>query len=168
VNWDAVGAIGEIVGAAAVLSTLVYLALQTRQARVAAEETAKYSGLQATHSIVDLYVDARRMLIEHRELIARANEGQVLSESDRLALSLVFHDLFYAAAYSHLSSTSAGSVHAEGADVDYFASLLSENPAAIAEWHRHKHLVAKMSTEFVALVDETLAASSERQPSRNC
>ena len=31
VNWDALGALGEIVGAAAVVITLVYLAVQTRQ-----------------------------------------------------------------------------------------------------------------------------------------
>ena len=30
-SWDAIGAIGELVGAAAVVVTLVYLALQVRQ-----------------------------------------------------------------------------------------------------------------------------------------
>ncbi len=30
INWDAVGAIGELVGAAAVVATLIYLAAQTR------------------------------------------------------------------------------------------------------------------------------------------
>ena len=30
-NWDAIGAVGEIIGALAVLATLVYLALQVRQ-----------------------------------------------------------------------------------------------------------------------------------------
>ena len=31
VNWDAVGAIGEVVGALAVVLTLIYLSIQTRQ-----------------------------------------------------------------------------------------------------------------------------------------
>ena len=31
INWDAVGAVGEIFGAAAVLVTLIYLARQIRQ-----------------------------------------------------------------------------------------------------------------------------------------
>ena len=31
VNWDALGAVGEIVGAIAVVMTLIYLAVQTRQ-----------------------------------------------------------------------------------------------------------------------------------------
>ena len=30
-NWDAIGAIGEIIGAIAVVSTLFYLAVQIRQ-----------------------------------------------------------------------------------------------------------------------------------------
>ena len=32
-NWDAIGAIGEIIGALAVLVTLIYLAVQVRQAK---------------------------------------------------------------------------------------------------------------------------------------
>ena len=35
VNWDAIGAIGEIIGAVAVVATLLYLAVQTRQLRSA-------------------------------------------------------------------------------------------------------------------------------------
>ena len=30
-NWEAIGALGEIVGAVAVIATLVYLAIQIRQ-----------------------------------------------------------------------------------------------------------------------------------------
>jgi hypothetical protein len=36
-NWDAVGAIGEIVGATAVVVTLIYLAVQVRQSTVATQ-----------------------------------------------------------------------------------------------------------------------------------
>jgi hypothetical protein len=31
VNWDAIGAVAEVIGALAVLITLIYLALQIRQ-----------------------------------------------------------------------------------------------------------------------------------------
>ena len=46
-NWDALGAIGELVGAVAVLLTLIYLAVQTRLARIASEETRKLVALEA-------------------------------------------------------------------------------------------------------------------------
>ena len=40
-NWAAIGAVGEIVGAIAVVATLGYLAIQTRHARQAVELRAE-------------------------------------------------------------------------------------------------------------------------------
>ena len=42
-NWDAIGAIGEILGAAAVVATLVYLAIQVRSAKSAAADVNRLS-----------------------------------------------------------------------------------------------------------------------------
>lgn len=39
-NWDAIGAVGEIIGAVAVLVTLIYLAIQVRHARRAQQAEA--------------------------------------------------------------------------------------------------------------------------------
>jgi hypothetical protein len=44
-NWDAAGALGEMVGAFAVLATLFYLALQVQHARKEAQGTRKESAL---------------------------------------------------------------------------------------------------------------------------
>ena len=44
-NWEAIGAIGEVVGAVAVIATLIYLALQIRQNTAALRSTAT----QAAH-----------------------------------------------------------------------------------------------------------------------
>ncbi len=38
-NWDAIGAVGEIVGAAAVVVTLIYVAVQIRLARSVATDS---------------------------------------------------------------------------------------------------------------------------------
>lgn len=40
-NWDAIGAIGELVGSLAVLLTLIYLAIQVRHSRHLLEENRK-------------------------------------------------------------------------------------------------------------------------------
>ena len=42
-NWDAIGAVGEILGAAAVVATLVYLAIQVRSAKSAAADVNRLS-----------------------------------------------------------------------------------------------------------------------------
>ena len=47
-NWDAIGAIGEIVGALAVVSTLAYLAVQIRQSSNVAQGQMEMTSSQAT------------------------------------------------------------------------------------------------------------------------
>lgn len=39
-NWDAIGAVGEVIGAIAVVATLIYLSLQTRQNTKAVEHAS--------------------------------------------------------------------------------------------------------------------------------
>ena len=46
-NWDALGAIGEIIGAVAVVVTLLYVARQIRQANAQTQATARYSFVEA-------------------------------------------------------------------------------------------------------------------------
>ena len=60
-NWDEVGAIGQVLGSIAVFITLVYLALQVRQAR-----------REVQHSISQSRADAVRHL-----LLNRANEERI-------------------------------------------------------------------------------------------
>ena len=50
-NWEAIGAIGEIVGAIAVVATLAYLATQVRYARLAASDNSRQN---RTQGILDL------------------------------------------------------------------------------------------------------------------
>ena len=46
-NWDAIGAIGEIVGAAAVVVTLIYVAVQVRQNTKSMDESLELALAQA-------------------------------------------------------------------------------------------------------------------------
>ncbi len=46
-NWDALGAVGEIVGAVAVVITLLYLARQIHQANAQTQAQARYSFVEA-------------------------------------------------------------------------------------------------------------------------
>ena len=59
-SFQELGSLGELVGALAVLATLVYLAMQTRQTRIAAEQSAYFSQNQATIGTVEMYRRRRR------------------------------------------------------------------------------------------------------------
>ena len=56
-NWDAAGVIAEIIGAAAVVITLMYLSIQIRSAR---EETQ----VQGTYPSLDQYANWQSHLID--------------------------------------------------------------------------------------------------------
>ena len=50
-NWDAIGAIGEIVGAIGVIATLAYLAIQIRQNTKSLEIQSFENGVSEANSI---------------------------------------------------------------------------------------------------------------------
>ena len=54
-NWDAIGAIGELLGAAAVLFTLIYLAVQIRQ-NTSAVATATYESTMTGFNDINIVV----------------------------------------------------------------------------------------------------------------
>ena len=52
-NWEAIGAAGELVGAIVVLFTLIYLARQMKQSNALMKEQASYNMLQNQLSYYD-------------------------------------------------------------------------------------------------------------------
>lgn len=81
-NWDAIGAIGEIVGAMAVLVTLIYLAVQIRQSSdTQRAQTHQQLAHERTHNL--------RMLIENKEIrdaTAKAQFGKLLTVDEQRIL----------------------------------------------------------------------------------
>ena len=54
-NWDAIGAVGELLGASAVLITLIYLAVQIRQ-NTSAVATATYESTMTGFNDINIVV----------------------------------------------------------------------------------------------------------------
>ena len=156
-NWDAVGAIGEVVGGVAVLATLVYLALQTRQVRIAAEANGT---LQA----IEWYGRWRAIHLENSDIaavLAKANSGQSLNDQESIQFNVLFEELIWVVAVSYANSSRGGSIHDPSSEVDYLVDRLQSNRGAVDEWHRRKELVAGTSRELVALVDRRLLESKK-------
>lgn len=60
-NWEAIGAIGELVGAIAVVATLIYLAVQVRYAKHQLEINGIYSRAQTSVGILSPIVNDPEM-----------------------------------------------------------------------------------------------------------
>jgi len=85
-NWDAIGAVGEIIGAAAVVVTLMYLSIQTRQANLLARASAmlQIQNQIATHrGSLAHDADLARILLKVEEGV-----GDELSELDLFRLQV--------------------------------------------------------------------------------
>lgn len=94
-NWDAIGAIGEIVGALAVVVSIVYLSIQIRSNTQA---TKAQSGFDATHSWADITLDMSSRTEEELALFTGAMSVNADWESyrdiDRQRLVLLARSIF--------------------------------------------------------------------------
>lgn len=89
-NWDAIGAVADAIGALVVIVTLVYLTIQLRQNTKAIEHSTDRGVFEDAYKW--MYT-----LIEHpeiAELYVAGMKGEAQSTSDRLRFSLLLNTLF--------------------------------------------------------------------------
>jgi hypothetical protein len=102
-NWDAVGAIGEIVGAAAVVLTLLYLARQTRKNAQALDATSTREfgyRLSEWHRAVAQDPELKRISLKSVQLEMEDFSAAEWWEFRMLAVSIF---LIYQTAFVHMS-----------------------------------------------------------------
>ncbi len=85
-NWDAVGAIGEIVGAAAVVATLLYLAIQVRNSTVQARASA-YQATGIAFGQYFLSLDDRTLRLTNEANYAEALPRWTLADWEKFRQS---------------------------------------------------------------------------------
>jgi hypothetical protein len=92
-DWNALGAIGELVGGAAVLVTLIYLAVQVRQSNVAGQrESFRGYVSELNNRLLEPQRDP-----EFVELFQRANrDWNSISLRDQAVVSSVYSSYFFA------------------------------------------------------------------------
>ena len=140
-DWDAIGAFGEVVGALAVIATLFYLAKQIKHASASqdrANELAQASSITSSNS---LFITGWEHLAENEELAAiyeRAISGQELNaaESVRFIAYLNMYFAWVEVLYSQ-ASVNLGFSEMRKEDVleigkPYYSKLLSTQVGA--EW----------------------------------
>ncbi|MEQ8331021.1 MAG: hypothetical protein RH859_11230 [Longimicrobiales bacterium] len=97
-NWEAIAAVGEIVGALAVLITLAYLARQVRQAN----RQNLLASFQHTYDSINQFLESTLASGELAELVVRGRASyEDLTEADRLRFDH-FHLVVLNIVESHL------------------------------------------------------------------
>ena len=96
-SWEAIGAIGDIGGAVAVIATLFFLYKQIRLNTRELERANLHQSAQSTMSNNALYVQIWQPLMQDKELAdiyLRAIKGEALSEIDSLRFSVYINTVF--------------------------------------------------------------------------
>ena len=162
-NWEAIGAIGEVIGAIAVVSTLAYFALQI-------QDTKRSGMAQGTLTAVQLFSNWRTSLVQNTDLaaaFAKLNIGEELSETERILVQTSFDELLMAAAVQRSQVLQTGSLHEMSADVEYLLHVFEAIPGVLSLWNDTRSVVVMVSPELVSDLDKRLVqiGYSEAVPS---
>lgn len=98
-NWQAIGTVAEVVGAAGVVVSLVYLAIQIRQNTRQVEEQGRAQRFSALGVLFDNWRNFRGSIISDPRVASiwrRGNEDPTqLTEDDRVVFDLLMVDLMW-------------------------------------------------------------------------
>ena len=101
-NWEAIGAIGEIVAAVAVVFSFVYLAAQIRQNTLQVQEQCRTQRQNSVLAARAAFTEWRSLVVQDATVASiwkRGNEGlERLSEEERVQMDFLLIDLFWAVA----------------------------------------------------------------------
>ena len=92
-NWDAIGAVGEILGAGAVIATLIYLAKQIRDSARAARSAAV---TDATNAIQTLYQELGTNPGTSEHFLRGLTDYDSMSEPEKFQWLMLMHSFFIA------------------------------------------------------------------------
>jgi len=157
VNWDAVGAIGEVAGAVAVVATLFYLAAQIRQNSNEIVDSR-------TQGILELMIKTRSELAEGRiaEIQAKIDAEKELTPEEEIRFRAHRAENMNIWEAYHFNSR-AGKINSDLDEVmesRLMFSLTGDNPASLKNrtlWERTRMLY---SNEFRNYVDALIESAN--------
>jgi hypothetical protein len=161
-NWDAIGAIGEVVGSIAVLATLFYFAIQIRQNNRNVEESLRSLRLGAADSTVTTFARYRELVSQKgiAEIYVRGcAEYESLTEPERVQFGAVMDEYLFSY-WSVFRRLQEGAYE----DVDWQAHMSSlpdvlRRPGVAICWNQRKSVFPPM---FVDELEKHAEASSIR------
>ena len=149
-NWDAIGAVGEIIGALAVVLSVVYLAVQIRR-------QTDQARLAATREIAIAWNTALIPLIENQELadlfLKAGPSYDALPNHERLRVSGIYMQMMrlLEQQYLHVRKGNIDPTFFESADRTYLELLVT--PGSQEWWKQHR---TQYSDGFRLLVDKQI------------
>ena len=149
-NWDAIGAVGEILGAVAVLFTLIYLARQIKQ-NTQEVRSSNYHAITGSFNAINMIVAQNAELARVFKL---GNDSfSSMSEEEQTQYNFLMHSAFRVMDVLHYQSHhGTGDTTLWEAEKPTIDSLLM--PRGAREWWSTRPF--NFSKDFVSYVDEVV------------
>jgi hypothetical protein len=153
VNWEAVGAVGEIIGAIAVILTLIYLSIQLRQNTIAVRAAA-------VDAAVNHVSNVRQSIFSDGEVAAIYVNGSKdptsLDEESLVRFRLLIHNILLAISNMHAQSQLTGlSVSNWESQLPIIERIVG-TPGGSWFWQNYRHEFEESFREVVdGLLEET-------------
>jgi len=165
-NWDALGAIGEIIGALAVVITLFYVAAQMRQNNRQIAENTKVTRLAAHEASMHAFSRYRHLIANSPELAELYLKGcadyRTLSLADRMRFGNLLQEQFISWNLRHLHIRD-GLLEADTLERQKpFLVRTVTQPGVRYWWDRNKYI---FDAAFVVVVEDMLASASRDESS---
>ena len=161
-NWDAIGAVGEILGAAAVVATLVYLAIQIRHARDAAADVNRLSRATGVRETIALNLGDSQLVGAWIKAQDSMSEYEKLTKSfglDNIEDGFNVEQLCQSWWWLHWGQWASMTTER---DIDELRHLISEfysKPPMSIAWKESQN-VALLEPEFRKFVDDAIASKT--------
>ena len=158
-NWEAIGAIGEILGAGAVVVTLAYLAGQVRVARSTAADTnrlTRASGVREAHLAIatnDQLLETAAAAYGFSSYYDRYGEAFSLSPKEAARLDFMNQYWFWL----HWGQYSSVNDPKDLAELAHLITGFYALPAVRYSWDHSPVAKPMLDPGFVAFVDKALA-----------
>ena len=151
-NWDAVGAMGEIIGAGAVVISVVYLAVQIRkQTQDARLQATQELSAQGQHAL-DLLITNPEMVPVYAKAVQDYNS---LPNDDRLWAAILFQRIFRVVEQQllHIDDFNADQDYIDSFQRSFFEALTF--PGVQQWWETSNNLFSERFQAYVnkALID---------------
>ena len=155
-NWEAVGAVGEIVGAIAVVATLFYLAAQIRQNSKIVDENSRQLRLSTVDATLEAFARYRALLSQPHiaDIYVKGVQGtSELTEAEKLQFGIVLDEYLFS--YWSVYRRVGESAYDES-DWDAHLNALSQvlRQPGVAEWWAERK--RSFPPAFVDSIESTL------------
>lgn len=159
-NWDAIGAIGEVLGAAGVIVSLVYVASQVRQNTIALRSAAGDAAAQAMRQLTQAFLNDPKMA----GLIARGIENPEACDDDERAFLITFtFNLFRQWEVLHFQYESGTVDHETFHAYNAYLTTYLASPLLLDYWPQRRHFFTPRYQSFIDLMAETLPSHARMQ-----